>query len=65
MEMSCKVKGVLFIVIACVAANAMSEGRTIVVGDSEGWRIGTNYTDWAIKNSPFRINDTLGLCSLL
>lgn len=61
MEVSGKVEGVLLLLIACVAANGMSHGRTIVVGDSQGWRAGTNYTDWAIKNSPFRFNDTLGL----
>ncbi|XP_054797288.1 uncharacterized protein LOC129302431 [Prosopis cineraria] len=55
-----KVGAVLVAVtIACVATNGMSEGRSIVVGDSQGWRAGTNYTDWAIRNSPFRINDTL------
>nr|KYP64546.1 hypothetical protein KK1_019146 [Cajanus cajan] len=38
---------------------AASEARTLLVGDSQGWRAGTNYTQWAIQNSPFHINDTL------
>ncbi|KAJ1387925.1 Phytocyanin domain [Sesbania bispinosa] len=51
-------QGVLiFLVIASLAAG--SEGRNIFVGDSEGWRAGTNYTEWAMKNSPFHLNDTL------
>ena len=56
------VKGLL-IVLLIASLEAMSEarGRTIAVGDSEiGWRSGTNYTDWAIHNSPFYINDILG-----
>lgn len=32
----------------------------IVVGGSEHWRFGFNYTDWSIKNGPFYLNDTLG-----
>ncbi|AES73248.2 plastocyanin-like domain protein [Medicago truncatula] len=45
-----------------MVAGSRSKARTkrsILVGDSEGWRAGTNYTQWAIKNSPFQINDTL------
>lgn len=37
--------------------------RQIVVGGSEHWHFGYNYSDWAIKNFPFYLNDTLGqLC---
>ncbi|XP_061343140.1 uncharacterized protein LOC133289259 [Gastrolobium bilobum] len=50
-------QGVIFFVIVSLAAG--SEGRSILVGDTEGWRAGTNYTQWAIQNSPFHINDTL------
>lgn len=39
---------------------AVGEAKTIVVGGSEGWRFGFNYTDWALQNSPFYINDKLG-----
>lgn len=47
----------LFMVASLLAA---CQARTIVVGGSEGWRFGFNYTDWAIQNSPFYINDKLG-----
>jgi len=51
-------------VIASMVAGSENKAiakRSILVGDSEGWRAGTNYTQWAIKNSPFHINDTLGM----
>ncbi|TQD78454.1 hypothetical protein C1H46_035994 [Malus baccata] len=31
----------------------------IVVGGSENWHFGFNYTDWALKNGPIYIKDTL------
>ncbi|CAL0327051.1 unnamed protein product [Lupinus luteus] len=56
--MDTRAKGVLvFLVIATMAAGG--ENKTILVGDSDGWRAGTNYTQWAIQNKPFHINDTL------
>jgi len=48
----------LFLVLSTMAEG--TKPRTILVGDSQGWRAGTNYTQWAIQNSPFHINDTLG-----
>ncbi|KAI3448091.1 hypothetical protein Pfo_004756 [Paulownia fortunei] len=39
--------------------NATQGSNRIVVGGSENWRFGFNYTDWAIKNGPFYLNDTL------
>ncbi|XP_075508004.1 uncharacterized protein LOC142544858 [Primulina tabacum] len=33
--------------------------RKIVVGGSENWHFGYNYTEWALKNGPFYLNDTL------
>ncbi|KAK7400830.1 hypothetical protein VNO78_12137 [Psophocarpus tetragonolobus] len=33
--------------------------RNIIVGGSEGWHFGFNYTDWAFKNGPYYLNDTL------
>ncbi|XP_073158760.1 uncharacterized protein [Henckelia pumila] len=33
--------------------------RRIVVGGSESWHFGYNYTEWAIKNGPFYLNDIL------
>ncbi|XP_062079686.1 uncharacterized protein LOC133784287 [Humulus lupulus] len=38
---------------------AVCEAETIVVGGSEGWHYGYNYTNWAIDNSPFYMNDKL------
>jgi hypothetical protein len=32
----------------------------IIVGGSEGWRFNFSYTNWALKNGPFYLNDTLG-----
>ena len=49
-----------FILLLTASLLAVSEANTIVVGGSEGWRFGFNYTDWALQNSPFYINDTLG-----
>ncbi|KAL0376110.1 UNVERIFIED_CONTAM: hypothetical protein Scaly_0728600 [Sesamum calycinum] len=33
--------------------------RIIVGGSDQNWRFGFNYSDWAIKNAPFYLNDTL------
>lgn len=52
-------KGFLVLVVTA-SLLAIGQGRTIVVGGSEGWRFGFNYTDWSIQNSPFYINDKLG-----
>lgn len=40
--------------------NATQRSNKFVVGGSDQWRFGFNYTDWAIKNGPFYLNDTLG-----
>ncbi|XP_051145410.1 blue copper protein 1a-like [Andrographis paniculata] len=39
--------------------NASHVSTTHVVGGSDNWRFGFNYTDWAIKSGPFYLNDTL------
>ncbi|KAK4424182.1 hypothetical protein Salat_1611600 [Sesamum alatum] len=40
--------------------NTTLGSRRIIVGGSDhNWRFGFNYTDWAIKNAPFYLNDTL------
>ena len=36
------------------------ESNNIIVGGSQNWHFGYNYSDWAIKNGPFYLNDTLG-----
>ncbi|XP_062097166.1 blue copper protein 1a-like [Humulus lupulus] len=48
---------VLLLVTASVLA--IGQAKTIVVGGTEGWRYGFNYTDWAIQNTPFYIEDKL------
>ncbi|GMY28594.1 blue copper protein 1a-like [Fagus crenata] len=56
MAFSCTAQG--FILLLTASLLVVSEAET-VVGGSEGWRFGFNYTDWALQNSPFYINDTL------
>ena len=58
MALSYSVQG--FILLLTTSLLVVGEANTIVVGGSEGWRFGFNYTDWALQNSPFYINDTLG-----
>ncbi|XP_027154590.1 uncharacterized protein LOC113754385 [Coffea eugenioides] len=36
-----------------------SQPRRVEVGGSEHWHFGFNYTDWALKNGPFYLGDTL------
>ncbi|GLT57901.1 hypothetical protein SLA2020_308380 [Shorea laevis] len=48
-----------FILLVIASLLAVTQANTVVVGGSENWRYGFNYTDWAIKNSPFYIQDTL------
>ncbi|KAK8658521.1 hypothetical protein V6N13_036724 [Hibiscus sabdariffa] len=33
--------------------------QKFIVGDSQNWKFGVNYTDWSLKNAPFYLNDTL------
>lgn len=40
--------------------NDTQVSKRIIVGGSDNWRFGFNYTDWSIKNGPFFLNDTLG-----
>ncbi|KAG6624736.1 hypothetical protein CIPAW_16G048500 [Carya illinoinensis] len=51
-------QGLIMLAIA-VSFFVVGEARTIIVGGSEGWRPGVNYTDWALKTSPFYLNDKL------
>ncbi|CAN6682077.1 unnamed protein product [Malus baccata var. baccata] len=50
---------VFILLLAAASLLAVTEARTVVVGGSEAWRFGYNYTDWALQNSPFYINDQL------
>lgn len=33
----------------------------IVVGGSDNWHFGFNYSVWAFQNAPFYVNDVLGM----
>ncbi|KAG6432941.1 hypothetical protein SASPL_104535 [Salvia splendens] len=33
--------------------------KRLIVGGDQNWRFGFNYTNWAINNAPFFLNDTL------
>ncbi|GLT37000.1 hypothetical protein SLA2020_113440 [Shorea laevis] len=39
--------------------NRTDNSKKIIVGGSDNWHFGVNYTDWAFKNAPFYFNDTL------
>ena len=58
MALSYSVQG--FVLLLTTSLLVVGEANATVVGGSEGWRFGFNYTDWALQNSPFYINDTLG-----
>ncbi|XP_010942690.1 uncharacterized protein [Elaeis guineensis] len=49
--------GAFFLVLASISES--SHAARIVVGDSQHWRFGFNYTDWALKKAPFYQHDTL------
>eukprot|EP00261_Vitis_vinifera_P030119 XP_010664937.2 PREDICTED: uncharacterized protein LOC104882605 [Vitis vinifera] len=49
--------GFILLLTACMVA--VSEADTIVVGGSEHWHYGFNYTYWSIQHGPFFINDKL------
>ncbi|XP_047324850.1 blue copper protein 1b-like [Impatiens glandulifera] len=40
-------------------SNVTNGPRNIIVGGSNNWTFGFNYTDWALKNGPFYIGDSL------
>ncbi|KAJ4793739.1 Copper ion binding protein [Rhynchospora pubera] len=49
------------VVLALTFASEMStvNAARFIVGDNQHWTFGYNYTDWAQKNAPFHVNDTL------
>ncbi|KAF7116214.1 hypothetical protein RHSIM_RhsimUnG0035300 [Rhododendron simsii] len=49
---------VLVVTVATILATSQA-ADTIVVGGSENWRFGFNYTAWALKHGPFFVNDIL------
>ena len=53
-------KGLLVLLLTLVATLAISQAETVVVGGSQGWRYGYNYTNWALNHGAFFLGDTLG-----
>ncbi|KAL4319908.1 hypothetical protein GQ457_18G016610 [Hibiscus cannabinus] len=39
--------------------NHTTSPKKIIVGGSQNWHFGVNYTDWSLKTAPFYLNDTL------
>ncbi|XVE55946.1 hypothetical protein DITRI_Ditri03aG0198100 [Diplodiscus trichospermus] len=50
-----------FILLVAVASSllAVTQAATVVVGGSENWRYGYNYTEWAANTAPFYFEDSL------
>jgi len=42
-------------------SNVTHTSNRFIVGGSENWHYGFNYMDWARNNTPFFVNDTLGI----
>ena len=40
--------------------NNTNEPNKIIVGGSDHWHYGFNYSVWAFQNNPFYVNDVLG-----
>ncbi|XP_010268597.1 PREDICTED: uncharacterized protein LOC104605502 [Nelumbo nucifera] len=59
MAMKCRASYAGIIILVTASVLAVSMARRVVVGGSEGWHFGFNYTDWAFQNGPFYLNDTL------
>ncbi|XP_058099964.1 uncharacterized protein LOC131244358 [Magnolia sinica] len=47
------------ILLVLASMPAINQAATKIVGGSDNWRFGFNYSDWAHKNGPFYQNDTL------
>ncbi|KAH7840213.1 hypothetical protein Vadar_014204 [Vaccinium darrowii] len=52
-------QGLILLVTAATMLATSQAADTIVVGGSENWRFGFNYTDWALKQGPIFVNDKL------
>ncbi|KAJ6675762.1 GLYCINE-RICH PROTEIN-LIKE [Salix viminalis] len=50
----------LILFLLATSLLAVGATRTIVVGGSENWKLGIDYSVWANQNKPFYFNDTLG-----
>ncbi|KAB5526744.1 hypothetical protein DKX38_020591 [Salix brachista] len=49
----------LILFLLATSLLAVGATRTIVVGGSENWKLGIDYSVWANQNKPFYFNDTL------
>ncbi|XWS24282.1 hypothetical protein CRYUN_Cryun28dG0087600 [Craigia yunnanensis] len=49
---------ILFVAVAA-SLLAVTQAATVVVGGSENWRFGYNYSGWAANTAPFYFEDTL------
>ncbi|XWS14654.1 hypothetical protein CRYUN_Cryun35bG0027800 [Craigia yunnanensis] len=49
------------ILLVAVAASllAITQAANVIVGGSENWRYGYNYTEWAANTAPFYFEDSL------
>ncbi|KAL5982395.1 hypothetical protein ACLOJK_016466 [Asimina triloba] len=56
---SVSVFALALILSVLVSMPTINQAATKIVGGSEHWRFGFNYSDWALKNGPFFQNDTL------
>ncbi|XVF63984.1 hypothetical protein PTKIN_Ptkin09bG0130600 [Pterospermum kingtungense] len=52
-------KQIIFFVAVAVSLLAVTQAATVVVGGSENWSYGYNYTEWAANTAPFYFEDTL------
>ncbi|KAI9182254.1 hypothetical protein LWI28_023571 [Acer negundo] len=43
----------------CHSLNSTNQPNKIIVGGSEHWHYGFNYSVWAFQNNPFYVNDVL------
>ncbi|XP_039052729.1 uncharacterized protein LOC120194522 [Hibiscus syriacus] len=51
-------QGLLLVAVAA-SLLAVTQAATVVVGGTDHWRYGYNYTEWAANTAPFYFEDTL------
>ncbi|OMO74883.1 Plastocyanin-like protein [Corchorus olitorius] len=57
--MASSAKQIILLVAMAASLFAVTQADTVVVGGSENWRYGYNYTEWAADNAPIYFQDTL------
>ncbi|KAE8674532.1 putative Thioredoxin superfamily protein [Hibiscus syriacus] len=50
---------IILLVAVVTSLSTFTQATTVVVGGSENWRYGYNYTEWAANTAPFYFHDTL------